>query len=117
MQGWWCSVQTAALSALVLASLHLSVESSYELRVKAHWYNNNGHKLSDGTCCDKSGRSDCDPWWCSHCECDNQFKFCLRFHGVSRDGNENSCPLGSHRTGEIGDDSFSFGSTHIGSGV
>ena len=23
MQGWWCSVQTAALSALVLASLHL----------------------------------------------------------------------------------------------
>ena len=92
-------------------------ESSYTLRVRAHRYWNSPHKVSDGSCCDKPGRSNCDPSWCSYCQCDNRFKFCMRRRGNSRDGNENYCPLGSYSTGEIGDDAFSFGSSQIDSGV
>ena len=96
--------------------LHSS-EATYTLSVRAHRYWNSRHKVSDGTCCDRSSTSNCDPFWCTYCECDNRFKFCLRGAGTSRDGNEHNCPLGSYETGEIGEDGFSFGSTQIDSGV
>ena len=92
--------------------LHSS-EATYTLSIRAHRYWNSRHEVADGTCCDKTGRSNCDPWWCGHCQCDNRFKFCLRRHGTNRDGNEQNCPLGSYSTGEIGDDSFSFSSPEI----
>ena len=92
-------------------------EASYSLRVRAHRYWNSGHKLADGTCCDKTGSSSCDPFWCTFCECDNRFTFCLRRFGANRDRNVQNCPLGSYSTGEIGDDGFSFGSSQIASGV
>ena len=41
----------------------------------------------------------------------------MRPPGTSRDDNSGNCPLGSYSTGEIGGDSFNFGSTSIASGV
>lgn len=93
------------------------VTGSYRLDIRARNYRNNRHKDAAGYCCEIYRRSSCDPWWCGYCECDNKFTFCLRAASTSRDGNSGNCPLGSHVTGEIGDDSFNFGSTRIASGV
>ena len=85
---------------------------------RAHTYRNSGHRDSSGECCELAGRtSNCDPFWCPFCECDNRFKFCLRRPGTAHDDNTGNCALGIHSTGEVGDDSFSFGSTRIASGV
>lgn len=93
-------------------------EGTYRLEIRAVSYSNSEHKDAEGICCEIGGRtSGCDPWWCPHCECDNRFNFCLRAPGTSRDDNPGNCPLGSYSTGEIGDDSFSFGSSSIASGV
>ena len=90
--------------------------ASYTLEVRAVNYGNSGHRESAGYCCELVTTSGCTPWWCGHCECDNKFNFCLRASGTSHDGNAGNCPLGSYSTGEIGDDSFSFGATAIASG-
>ena len=83
-------------------------QADYVLEVRAHTYENSGHRLSNGDCCDIS-LLECG-------ECDNQFVFCLRGSSISNDGNTNNCPLGRYSTGEIGGDSFTF-STPIASGV
>lgn len=93
------------------------VTSDYLLEIRAHNYRNSLHRDSAGTCCEIIATSNCDPWWCSGCECDNQFHFCLREANSPQDGNGGYCPLGSYSTGTVGDDSFNFGSTSIASGV
>ena len=90
---------------------------NYQLEIRAHSYSNSPHRDAAGGCCDKGGRSNCDPWWCFYCQCDNEFVFCLRNSGTAHDSNTGSCPLGTYSTGEVGDDSFNFGSNSIYSGV
>ena len=91
---------------------------TYRLEIRATSYSNPDHTDAAGICCEIAGRrSNCDPWYCGHCECDNRFNFCLRPSGTRRDDNSGNCPLGSYSTGEIGDDSFNFGATQIASGV
>ena len=80
-----------------------TVESTYQLRVRAHHYQNSNSRLSDG--------SSCDGFFGGQCE--NRFKFCMRGHGASRDNNQNNCPRGYFTTGEVGDDFFSFGTYQI----
>ena len=95
----------------------VELEATYTFEVRAINYANSQHKDSNGVCCELLRTSGCTPWWCAHCECDNKFNFCLRNSGTARDDNVGNCPLGSYSTGEIGDDSFSFGSTSVASGV
>lgn len=92
--------------------------SSYRLEIQAGSYRNDDHTDAAGICCEIAGRrSNCDPWYCPHCECDNRFQFCLRRSGTQRDDNAGNCPLGSYSTGEIGDDSFNFGNPTLARGV
>ena len=95
----------------------IELEATYTFEVRAVNYGNSPHKDSNGYCCELYRTSGCTPWWCAHCECDNRFNFCLRNSGTARDDNAGNCPLGSYSTGEIGDDSFNFGSTSIANGV
>ena len=85
---------------------------------RAHTYSNNGHRKSSGECCEIVDQTDsCAPSWCPNCDCDNRFKFCLRRYGTAHDDNTGNCALGIYSTGMVGDDSFSFNSSHIASGV
>ena len=84
------------------------IRADYVLEVRAHTYQNSRSRDSNDACCD-IGFFSCG-------QCDNQFIFCLRGSSTSNDGNPNNCPLGRYSTGEIGDDSFTFGSP-IASGV
>ena len=93
------------------------VSSSYTLYVRANSYSNSYNTVADGTCCNQFATSSCNYWLCLNCQCNNYFTFCLRAYGASHDGNATLCPLGSYKTGDIGDDSFSFGSSSIDSGV
>ena len=95
------------------------MEGTYRLEIRAGSYTNSQHKDSDGICCEINRRSNCDSFIrCGlFCECDNRFNFCLRGQGTRHDDNAGNCPLGSYSTGEIGDDSFNFGSTRIANGV
>ena len=85
--------------------------ASYVLEVRAYTYRNPDSDESDGGCCDGSFFGSCLS------ECDNQFVFCLRGSSASNDGNTGNCPLGRYSTGDIGDDSFSFSTPNLASGV
>ena len=92
----------------------LMVKATYTLVIRAHHYRNSEHKLSNGFCCEINRRFSCNPWFCFLCQCDNYFRFCLRRSGTSPDDNSANCPLGSYRTGVLGDDDFSFSSSASG---
>ncbi len=80
----------------------------YVLEIGARNYRNKYHKESSGHCCELYQTSNCDPWWCTHCHCDNRFRFCLRYLQTRRDGNTGNCPLGGYSTRYVGGDSFTF---------
>ena len=92
----------------------LMVNATYTLVIRAHHYRNSEHKLSNGFCCEINRRFSCNPLFCFLCQCDNYFRFCLRRSGTSPDDNSGNCPLGSYRTGVLGDDDFSFSSSASG---
>lgn len=83
--------------------------ADYTLEVRAFTYRNSRNRDSNGDCCD-IGFFSCGG-------CDNQFVFCLRGSSTPNDGNPNNCPLGRYRTGDIGDDSFTFSTPNLASGV
>ena len=114
-----CTGYSLSHNAILYAQfLQRAAEGTYRLEIRAVSYSNPAHRDSAGICCEISGRrSNCDPWFCGHCECDNRFDFCLRRPGTPRDDNSGNCPLGSYTTGEVGDDSFNFGTSRIANGV
>ena len=61
-------------------------------------FNNPQHRLHDGSCCDIA---------ISTCKdnCDNYFKICL-----TSPSSRSRCDIGKTETGELGQDSISFGS-------
>ena len=87
--------------------------TSYTFEVRVHKYYNHGHRLASGYCCEDHGKkSNCDSWWCLHCQCDNRFRFCFRHLGAPHDNKQYSCTLGGgYNTGKIGEesDSVNFG--------
>ena len=103
-----CTVYNQTLVWSALISFQLS-QADYILEVRAHTYQNSRHRDSNNDCCD----------FCLFCcgVCDNQFVFCLRGSSTPNDGDPNNCPLGRYITGEIGDDSFTFSTPNLASGV
>ena len=86
-------------------------QASYVLEVRAYSYQNPESKHATGECCETFAISNCEN------QCENRFVFCLRGSSVSNDGNTGNCPLGRYSTGHIGDDSFSFSTPNLASGV
>ena len=76
---------------------------------RAFTYQNSDSTDANGDCCD-FGVFSCGG-------CDNEFDFCLRSSSTANDGNSNNCPLGRYSTGYSGDDSFTFGTATLASGV
>ena len=87
-------------------------EARYILEIRAHTYQNNGHRDSDGFCCES---------FLSACanDCDNIFNFCLRNASTARDDNPQNCPLGTFNTVDDvpGGDDITFSSVNIATGV
>ncbi len=117
---WVCSYYNnySYISLLLLIAFLCAVqlqqgEGTYNLEIRAGHYSNPEHKEASGHCCESSRRSGCITWLCGHCECDNRFDFCVRRSGTRRDGNTGYCPLGSYKTGEVGEDSFDFRRTGV----
>lgn len=90
------------------------VKASYVLEIRAHTYQNNEHRGSNGNCCESTSTFGCSLAG----NCDNIFIFCLRNFGTSRDDNPANCPLGSYNTvDDIGGDDITFSSPSIANGV
>ena len=81
--------------------------NTYLFEIRAVSHSNPGGRDSNG--------DNCDPFFAG--SCDTSFYFCLRRSGTRHDDDEHNCPLGSYSTGDIGGDSFRFGTTRIASGV
>lgn len=88
------------------------MEARYTLEIRAHTYQNTGHRDSEGDCCE-SVISPCLS------DCDNIFTFCLRNAGTARDDDPMNCALGRFTTvGDVpGGDDITFSSVNIAAGV
>ena len=105
-----CSIASSSIITYYSFSILMQlVQADYILEVRAFTYQNNRNRDSNGDCCD-FGVFSCGG-------CDNQFVFCLRDSLTPDDSNPNNCPLGRYETGEIGDDSFTFSTPNLASGV
>lgn len=86
-----------------------SLDADFYLNVELLEYKSAQHRRVDGFCCDPLELDNNET--CT--ECDNQFLFCLRpsgspkSSGISSRDNE-SCPLGNFKTGNISGDNMMF---------